>query len=234
MELMWMTMEDIRKEQAAGTPIIIPFGTVEQHGAHLPLSTDTLQAAAVALQAAESVKAIVAPPVHYGQCSSTRNHPGTVTLSGDTLRSLAKELIRSFSRQGFLKIILFSGHAGSIHMSALREAAEVCIQADDSLKLAVICDLDLVKKVTQDLLETPRDGHAGEIETSRMMYLHPDSVRELPGEEYPHFPAGRVVPDPESYWPGGVWGNPQAASAEKGRIIVKRSAEALAEIVKNL
>ena len=234
MELMLMTMEDIRKEQAAQTPIIIPFGTVEQHGTHLPLSTDTLQAAAVAQQAAELVKVIVAPPVHYGQCSSTRNHPGTITLSGDTLRSLAKDLIRSFSRQGFLKIILFSGHAGGIHMSALKEAAEVCIQADESLKLAVICDLDLVKKVSENLLDTPRDGHAGEIETSRMMHLHPDSVKEPPGEEYPNLPAGRVVPDPENYWPGGVWGNPLAASAEKGRIIVERSAEALAEIVKSL
>jgi creatinine amidohydrolase len=147
---------------------------------------------------------------------------------------IAKDLIISFSRQGFIKIILFSGHAGGIHMSAIREAAEICIQANGSLKLAVICDLDLVKDVSEDLVDTPRDGHAGEIETSRMMHLHPHSVRELPAEEYPHFPAGRVVPDPEKYWPGGVWGNPHAANAEKGRIIVERSAEALAEIVKSL
>jgi creatinine amidohydrolase len=53
-------------------------------------------------------------------------------------------------------------------------------------------------------------------------------------EEYPQLPAGRVVPDPENYWPGGVWGNPRAADAEKGRIIVERSAEALAEIVKSM
>jgi creatinine amidohydrolase len=211
MDLMWMTMEDVRKEQKAGTPVIVPFGTVEQHGSHLPLSTDTLQASAVASKAAERVRVIVAPPVHYGQCSSTRNHPGTVTLSGDTLRSVASDLIISISGQGFKKIILFSGHAGRIHMAALREAAEACVQANSALKLAVICDLDLVKEVSGDLLETPR-----------------------PMEEYPQLPAGRVVPDPENYWPGGVWGNPRAADAEKGRIIVERSAKALAEIVKSL
>lgn len=234
MELMWMTMEDARKEQKKGTPVIVPFGTVEQHGPHLPLSTDTLQAAAVASMAARKVKAIVAPPVHYGQCSSTRNHPGTLTLTGDTLRAVAGDIIRSLSGQGFKKIVLFSGHAGRIHMAALREAAETCIQSDSTLKLAVICDLDLVRDVSGDLLETQRDGHAGEIETSRMMHLHPDSVGEPPEEEYPQLPAGRVVPDPEKYWPGGVWGNPRAADAEKGRIIVERSAEALAEIVKSL
>ena len=233
-ELMWMTMEDIRREQGAGTPVIIPFGTVEQHGPHLPLSTDTLQAAAVASRASEIVKAIVAPPVHYGQCSSTRNHPGTVTLSGDTLRSVARDLIRSLSGHGFKKIVLFSGHAGRIHMAALREAAEASIHEDKTLKLAVICDLDLVKEVSGDVLVTQRDGHAGEIETSRMMYLHPGSVGDPPEEEYPSLPQGRVVPDPESYWPGGVSGNPREADVEKGRIIVERSAEALARLIDSL
>jgi creatinine amidohydrolase len=119
-------------------------------------------------------------------------------------------------------------------MAALREAAERCIREKPGLKLSVICDLDLVRESSMDLLETPGDGHAGEIETSRMMHLHPEQVKEPPPEEYPDFLPGRVVPDPESYWPGGVWGNPRAASAEKGKIIVERSAEALAKIVEGM
>jgi creatinine amidohydrolase len=231
---MWMTMDDVRKERGSGTPVIICFGTVEQHGSHLPLSTDTLQAEAVAARAAKLVRAIIAPPVHYGQCSSTRNHPGTITLSADTLRSLAWDLIKAFSRNGFKKIVLFSGHAGRIHLSALREAAELCVQSDSTLRLAVICDLDLVKETSQELVETSGDGHAGEIETSRMMHLHPASVKEPPEEEYPELPPGIIVPDPENYWPGGVWGNPQAADASKGREIVERSAEALVRIIRML
>jgi creatinine amidohydrolase len=231
MEMKWMTMEDILAEKKINTPVIVPFGTVEQHGSHLPLSTDTCQAYAIAVRAADSSTSIVAPPVHYGQCSSTRNHPGTITIGGDTLRSLAKDIIRSFSNQGFTRIVLFSGHAGRIHMAALREAAETCVQENHSLKLAVVCDLDLVKETVGDLLETPQDGHAGEIETSRMLYLHPDAVREPAGEGYPSLPQGFVVPDPERYWPDGVWGNPRAATAEKGRQIVERAAEALARVV---
>jgi len=234
MEMKWMTMEDMRRESRNLTPVIIPFGTVEQHGPHLPLATDTCQAYAVAVRAAEITKSLVAPPVHYGQCSSTRNHPGTITLRGDTLRSLAGDLIRSFAHHGLSTIVLFSGHAGRIHMAALREAAETCLQENSTLKLASICDLDLVKETVGELLQTPRDGHAGEIETSRMQYLHPEAVREPPEEEYPSLPQGIVVPDPESYWPGGVWGNPRAASAEKGRVLVERTAEALAKIVAGL
>ena len=234
MEMQWMTMEEIRVRQGGDTPVIVPFGTVEQHGSHLPLSTDTLQAYSIALMASQIAPAIIAPPVHYGQCSSTRNHPGTITLSGDTLRSLAADLIRSFSRQGFSRIILFSGHAGSIHMSALREASQICVDENHSLRLAVVCDLDLVREWADDLLETPGDGHAGEIETSRMLYLHPDRIGELPGEEYPEPHPGIVVPDPERYWPGGVWGNPRAANDEKGRLFLERTAQALAKIVADI
>jgi creatinine amidohydrolase len=234
MEIMWMTMEDVRKKQHAGVPVIVPFGTVEQHGSHLPLSTDTLQAYSIAVLAGSATGALVTPPVHYGQCSSTRNHPGTITISGDTLRALAVDIVQSLAGQGFAHIVLFSGHAGRIHMAALREAAERCVREEPGLKLAVICDLDLVKEVSADLLATPGDGHAGEIETSRMMHLYPEKVKEPPPEEYPSFPPGRVVPDPERYWPGGVWGNPQAADGEKGKLIVERSAEALARIVQSL
>jgi len=229
-----MTKNDVERERAAGTPVIIPFGSVEQHGSHLPLATDTLQAYDVATRAAMKTKAIVAPPVHFGLCSSTRNHPGTITISGDTLRSVVRDLIQSFSRQGFSGILLYSGHAGRVHMAALREAAENCVQNDPMLKLAVVSDLDLLRETAGDLLETPEDGHAGEIETSRMLYLHNDKVRGTSPEEYPSFPSFRVLPDPERFWPGGVWGNPEAATRQKGKKLVERTAEALAGIVENL
>ncbi|GBE14206.1 creatinine amidohydrolase [bacterium BMS3Abin14] len=229
-----MTKDDVERERAAGTPVIIPFGSVEQHGSHLPLATDTLQAYGVAARAAIITRAVVAPPVHFGLCSSTRNHPGTITVSGDTLRSMARDLIQSFTRQGFPAIILYSGHAGRIHMAALREAAENSIQTDPMLKLAVVSDLDLLRETAGDLLETPGDGHAGEIETSRMLHLHGDKVRGTSPEEYPSFPSFRILPDPERFWPGGVWGNPAAATAQKGEELVNRTAAALAGIVKGL
>jgi len=234
MEMKWMTMEDVRTLAGKDIPVIVPFGTVEEHGPHLPLSTDTIQAYEIALRSSAITPAIVAPPVHYGQCSSTRNHPGTITLTGDTLRALTGDLIKSFSRQGFKKIILFSGHAGSIHMAALRETAQKNVDEDPSLKVAVVCDLDLLRESAADLLETPGDGHAGEIETSRILFLYPDRVGDPPEEEYPQPVHKRVVPDPERYWPGGICGNPRAANPEKGRLLVERTAMALAEISKSL
>ncbi len=234
MEMTWMTMEEIRKEADAGTPVIIPFGSTEEHGSHLPLATDTLQAEAVAIAAADIERTVVAPPVHYGICTSTRNHPGTVTVSGDTFRAMVRDLIRSFSRQGFKKIILFSGHAGRVHMSSLREAATDCVQENPSLELAIVSDFELVVKSSSELVKTQGDSHAGEIETSRMLYLYPDSVKGTSPAESPCLPPYRVVPDPEKYWPGGVWGDPGAADPERGKTFIERSAEELSRIVREL
>lgn len=237
MEMIHMTSEQFRERLAADggrTVVIVPFGSVEQHGPHLPLATDTLQAYGVAVRAAGTTPCLVAPPVHYGQCSSTRNHPGTVTVSAGTVRCLAGDIIDSLAGQGVDRIILYSGHAGRIHMAALREAAEGRVRRSAHLIISVISDLDLVRESAADLLETPDDGHAGEIETSRMMHLHPDLVGDPPAEEYPGLPSGRVVPDPERYWPGGVWGDPRAATPAKGQLLVDRSARALAAVVESL
>ena len=108
-------------------------------------------------RAAERVKAIVAPPVHYGQCSSTRNHPGTVTLTGDTLRSVAGDLIRSFSRQGFKKIVLFSGHAGRIHMAALSGIEPVAhLPAPYSLAAGIVGQENLILALTREPAKVAR------------------------------------------------------------------------------
>lgn len=234
MDMMWMTMDQVREEAALGTPVVIPFGSTEEHGSHLPLATDTLQAHAVAIRAAALQHALVAPPVHYGICNSTRNHPGTVTLSGDTFRSLVRDLIRSLAKQGFGCLVLFSGHAGRVHMSSLREAAQDCVADDPDLRIAVVSDFDLVIRSSGDIIDTGTDSHAGEIETSRMLFLHPDSVRGRSPAELPSLPPFRVVPDPEKYWPGGVWGDPGAADESKGRVMVEKSAAELAAVIRGL
>ncbi len=233
MEMMWMTMDQISREAELNTPVVVPFGSTEEHGSHLPLATDTLQAQAVANKAAQLAHALVAPPVHYGICSSTRNHPGTVTLSGDTFRSVARDIIRSLVQQGFKNLILFSGHAGRVHMSSLREAAQDCVCDDPELQIAVVSDFDLVARSSEDLIDTKIDSHAGEIETSRMLHLFPDSVKGRSPAELPSLPPFRVVPDPEKYWPGGVWGDPEAADENKGRLMVERAAAELSAIIRS-
>ncbi|MCD6319108.1 MAG: creatininase family protein [Candidatus Desulfofervidaceae bacterium] len=201
-------------EQERGRVVIIPFGSIEEHGPHLPLATDTTTAYELAIAAGEKTKALVAPPVYYGVCRSTKEHPGTITISASVLRRLAKDIIKGFVRQRCQRFVLFSGHAGTIHMAALKEAGEDLVEENVVKRIAVVSILDLVDKDLK--LETENDSHAGELETSLMLYLRPQWVKEFPKEDYPYFPKFLLVKEKRKYWPTGIWGNPQAASREKG------------------
>ena len=83
-------------------------------------------------------------------------------------------------------------------------------------------------------METPGDAHAGEIETSRIMHSHPHLVQGSSPEEYPSFPVGILVRDKRRYWPGGVWGNPARATAEKGAKIEELVVARVVELVQLL
>ncbi len=85
-------MPEFEAAREQSKTVILPVGLVEEHGPHLPLGTDAFHAIEVARRVAAQRPVLVAPPVYYGLCRSTREHPGTVSLSGDTLRALLKDL----------------------------------------------------------------------------------------------------------------------------------------------
>src|SRR3990172_9330169 len=104
--------------------VILPVGSVEEHGPHLPLGTDAFHAIELARRVAAVRPVLVAPPVYYGLCRSTREHPGTVSIAGSTLRALILDLGREFFRQGLRNLVVLCGHAGGTHMAAITDAGE--------------------------------------------------------------------------------------------------------------
>lgn len=231
------TMPEFSGALAQTRTVILPFGAVEEHGPHLPLSTDTLHALELARQVAQRVPVLVAPPIHYGVCRSTRQHPGTISLSGDTLRGLAQDLGRDFYRQGLRHLIMLTGHCGGTHIAALIEAGEALLTELPEIKVAVVNIIDLIIEVLKqypDLVQTKGDSHAGEVETALMQATYPHLVKGSAPAEWPHFPKFILVRDKRPYWPGGVWGNPELASPEQGQEILAREADYLAEMVKSL
>lgn len=223
-------------EEALGTcrTVFIPFGSLEQHGSHLPLSTDTIQAYEVGKRAAGIVPLFVAPPIHYGNCRSTARHPGTISISSATVKSLLKDIVRSFYSHGLKNFIALTGHAGGVHRMALQEAGEELLEELPGLRIAVVTEYELAKDEGRGIVETPGDAHAGEIETSRIMHSHPHLVKGSSPAEYPTFPAGILVRDKRRYWPGGVWGDPGKATAEKGERLEELVVNRLVELVKSI
>lgn len=229
-----MTMLQVEAGLTTCKTVYIPFGALEEHGSHLPLSTDTIQAYEVGKRAAEQIPLFVAPPIPYGNCRSTNQHPGTISISTTTLRGLLKDLVRSFYGQGFRNVIVLTGHAGGAHRMALQDAGEELLPELPELGIAVVTEYELAKEQGRGLVETPNDAHAGEIETSRIMHSHPQLVQGSSPAEYPDFPTGILVRDKRTYWPGGVWGDPSKASADKGAKLEELVVAKVVELVKML
>jgi creatinine amidohydrolase len=214
--------------------VILPVGALEEHGPHLPLGTDTFHALELARRAAALRPVLVAPPLFYGVCRSTREHPGTVSISGDTVRALVTDLGREFHRQGLRSMLIMSGHAGGTHMAALIEAGETLLAELPDMQVAVVNLLDLFREVVAarpELVKTKGDSHAGEVETALMLAAYPHLVEGTAPAEWPTFPKYVLVRDKRRFWPGGVWGDPGSATAAQGEAILQAEAERLAELL---
>lgn len=229
-----ITMDEFSAGLKKTQTVLIPFGATEEHGSHLPLDTDTLHAIEVGRRLAEVRDIFIAPPVHYGVCRSTANHPGTLSISTETLKALTIDIVAALYKQGLRNVVLLSGHAGGTHMAALTDAGEKLLEMFADLKIAVLTEYILAAKTAGHLIETEGDSHAGEIETSRIQYSHPLLVKGTAPREFPGFPTGILVRNKLKYWPGGVWGDPTKASAEKGAEIERLVVAALSELVERL
>jgi creatinine amidohydrolase len=234
-----MTSPEFAALDRARTVLLVPVGIVEEHGPHLPLQTDGIQAVWTCEAVAARVPdAVVAPLVAHGNASSTRNFPGTFSLSFDAVRALFRDLYREAARQGLRKIVVVSGHAGGGHMRAIKLAAEEALAEAPDLKVLVLSDYDLLARVpgsTVAGVAIPEwDGHAGAVETSRMLAIAPGLVKGRGAAHRVKFPPFRVEADAEKRFPTGVMGDPTIASEEIGHAANKIIVDALAPIVADL
>lgn len=230
-----ISMKEFEKTVKKIKTVFIPVGSLEAHGPHLPLGTDTLEVYEIAKKVARLVDVYVAPPLFYGICRSTSKHPGTVGITGDTLRSLIRDLLKSLYAHNLKNFIIISGHASSVHLAALQEAGESMLEEMPSdVNIAVVSAYALAQQAAEKICETDNDSHAGEIETSLMLHLKPHLVKGRGKEEYPHFPHPLLTRNKRKYWKNAVWGDPNKASAKKGEIISQTLVDKIVEIVKKI
>jgi creatinine amidohydrolase len=232
-----LSMPEAEKAAKDGKVVIIPCGSIEEHGTHLPLCTDSIQAEYVALGVARKTGCLVAPPLRYGLCNSTRNFPGTITITFDSLRSIMTDILEDFVRNGFKRLLVITGHAGGSHMTALKLAAKTVVinhmNEEDRPRIMVCSDYDFAFDL-RGIEFDDRDSHAGTIETSRVMAIRSDLIKAKGETSFPNLPRFEITPDPERFFPSGVMGDPTVASSEKGQKINDYVIEQIAKLVKEL
>ncbi len=233
MQIEELTSEEFKKLRETIKSIIIPVGSIEAHGPHLPLGTDLFTIYEISKKLVKEVKIFLSPPIYFGLCRSTRDLPGTITLKGETLKSLLLDILESLYHQGLRNFIILSGHAGGTHNAYLIDTAEAFLEKYGDARFFIADIIKLLKEILQELGIPERDSHAGEWETSLMMYLKGELVRDLSlaFEDYPTFPKFWVLKEKENYWSSGIWGNPHKASKEKGKILTEKLLQKLRDLL---
>ncbi|MFW5914454.1 MAG: creatininase family protein, partial [Thermoplasmatota archaeon] len=223
---------DELEERLKGDPVIVlPVGATEAHGPHLPTGTDSLQPEHVADRLAERLNGLVAPPIRYGHHSSTKNMVGTLAIGSDTLRSLVGDVLISLARNGATRVVVLSGHAGSVHMAALKVACEEAVRGLD-LKVMLLTDYELASELSEDLGIPAGDSHGGLVETSRVMSIAPHLVKgerkkgTFVDQEY------MILPNPEVCFPQGFAGRADLATVETGDRLNRHVVDRLEGIVR--
>jgi len=111
-----MTPEEITEALRTVDTVLVPLGTIEQHGPHLPVGTDVLIPMEIAKRVAEKGKVLVAPPIYYGNSLSMEEMRGVVTITPEALATLLFDLCKSLAKQGFRKIVFLNGHGGNVQV----------------------------------------------------------------------------------------------------------------------
>lgn len=188
-----------------GELVLVPVGSTEQHGPHLPLNTDTVVAEAVATTAAAWLGARVTPAISFGSSGEHQSFAGTVSIGSDALRLLLVELVRSL-RTWSGPVLFVNAHGGNLE--ALDSAVDQ-LRSDGHFVGWVPCASEAV------------DLHAGRTETSLMLYLQPDSVRMERAAVGDTRPLNEILPlmvegGVAAVSTNGVLGDPRGATALEG------------------
>lgn len=219
-KILWQEMRRVEFPEAAkaGAVVIIPIGSTEQHGPHLPVNTDMNCCWTIATRAAQAVEefpVIVTPPIWSGQSPHHMRFPGAITLKLHTLVDVITEICESIAAHGFKKMIVLNGHGGN--SALVQTLCQHKLRYENGLEVIPITYWDLIPEVFKEVMEVDRPGvgHAGEAETSLQLYLQPDLVEWSLAQ-----PAD------------GVHVDPRAATKEKGRRIVEAAVKKLAEVIR--
>jgi creatinine amidohydrolase len=249
-EMSWPEVEEALKNTDI---VLIPVGSTEQHGTHLPLGSDTIQGwdmvrMVIKQMADEGITVCSAPCMPFGVSQAHMKFPGSITLTSDTLMRVMKDVVRSLHYHGFRKFMLLISHGGNLQTLRLVAQDLALILPDSTF---IVPDWIPVQSAHYpEVLQSPRatdEHHSGEGETARMIYSTPNLVSPNRGE--PYYVPEELNPYAKKPYTGsvsvviggrgmkemtafGVMGDPARATAEAGAKLYKIITDWLCQIIR--
>lgn len=251
-----MNVSEMQEALKKTSTVILPVGVVEQHGFHLPLSTDIYTATEVPKLAGDRLDAVVAPTVPY--CYSGGELAGTINVSPQVFSLLIMDISSEFVRLGFKNIIVFLGHGGTDNRAALESCLKMVYKRINGIKDITLSIIDCwALSPTWEYyykMEPEHDFHAGLVETSLMMYWGSHLVKDKIVMDTPEvsqlmrtdcdwfetaekpFDSNFIVPKirQREEIKVGVMGFPERSTRELGEVIGKEMAIGLVNYVNKL
>jgi creatinine amidohydrolase len=240
-----LTWPEMNEAIAAQKLVILPTGSTEQHGRHLPLDVDLFLCESVCLEVGRRApdRVLVLPPVPYGLNLHHIDFPGTIHIEPETFIAFCLNVTKSVAYHGFQKILLVNGHGSNTPLVDL--VARKTVLATQSLCFATNY-FAFLREAFEQVRETEVVAHADELETSLYLHLAPERVKmDLAAPDNDR--AGRFVSSDSTgnypvrfndywgRWTGlGVHGDPTKATAEKGRLLFEAAVNGLVSLVDEL
>jgi creatinine amidohydrolase len=232
----------VRAVQKSGGTCVIPLGIMEKHGPHLPLGTDLIACRETARLAAEQEYTIVFPPYFVGQIFEARSQPGTLAYSVRLMYDFLSETCSELSRNGISKIILYNGHGGNDSFLTYFCQTQLASPRNYAVYLFVSTQNFEEDPEVKKLMRSKLDMHAGERETSVMLAIDPSLVQLGQAKAESGEDLGRLAHLPHVYT--GIWwyarfpnhyaGEGSLATAELGRLLLKKEAAELATMIREV
>ncbi len=232
-DMTWEEMSEVLKKTDT---VIIPVGSTEQHGPHLPLAADTIQVVEMAREtvarlAQEGITVVAGPTISLGVAPYHMPFPGTISLRSETLKAVIEDVCHSLYRHGFRRFALLLGHGGNL--ATMQVVTQDLATALPEAKFATLNWLPYSESKYPEFIRSKKnEGHSGEGETARVLVTHPNLVQmkrarvyysqeadEAEDKDHPLMGGGisQGTVSWKAFAPYGSVGDPTLATVETGK-----------------